>query len=106
VQPSWFVTRNVQLVGRYQIAVSDRDQGLRAQRRYERPAGLDRGELYQAAYVGADVYLAAHRAKLMVGVEYARMDNRDVWTTSVAVRTFFGLYSRAPFPAAMMLEPD
>jgi hypothetical protein len=106
VQPSIFLTRNIQVVGRYQIAVSDEDRGLRAQRRYERPAGLDRGELYQAGYVGADYYVAAHRLKLMVGLEYARLDSHDVWTTSVAVRTFFGPHSRAPFPAAMLLEPD
>ncbi len=106
VQPAIFLTRNVQVVGRYQIAVSDDERGLVAQRRYERPAGLTRGELYQAGYLGADYYVAAHRLKLMVGLEYARLDSRDVWTTSVAVRTFFGPHSRAPFPAAMLLEPD
>lgn len=106
LQPSWFVTRKLQLVARYQIAVSESETGLRAQRRYERPAGLNRGELYQAGYIGGDYYIAAHRFKVMAGLEYARMDNRDVWTSSVAVRMFFGPHSRAPFPAAMLLEPD
>jgi predicted porin len=96
----------LQLVGRYQIAASREDRGLRAQRRYERPAGLDRGELYQAGYVGADYYLSAHRLKLMVGLEYAWLDDGDVWTTSVAIRTFFGPHSRAPFPAGSLLDPD
>lgn len=106
LQPAIFLTRHLQLVGRYQIARSTEPRGLRAQRRYERPAGLDRGQRYQAGYVGADYYLSAHRLKLMVGLEYARLDDRDVWTTSVAVRTFFGPHSRAPFPAATLLEPD
>ena len=106
LQPSWFITRKVQLVGRYQLAFSDSPAGLRAQRRYERPAGLDRGDHYQAAYVGADYYLAGHRTKLMAGLEYARMDQREVVTASVAFRMFFGPHSRAPFPAAMLLEPD
>jgi hypothetical protein len=106
IQPSMFLSRKVQLVGRYQIAIGETGQSLRAQRRYERPAGLDRGKRYQAGYVGADYYVAAHRLKLMVGLEYARLDNRDVWTTSVAVRSFFGPHSRAPFPAALLLEPD
>ena len=106
VQPSVFVTPKLQLVGRYQLAASDDERGLRAQRRYERPAGLDRGELYQAAYLGANYHLAAHRLKLMFGLEYARLDRREVWTTSVAVRAFFGPHSRAPFPAAMLLQPD
>lgn len=106
LQPSWFMTRKLQLVGRYQLAISDSPTGLRAQRRYERPAGLDRGDHYQAAYVGANYYLAGHRAKVMAGLEYARMDQRDVVTASVAFRMFFGPHSRAPFPAAMLLEPD
>jgi hypothetical protein len=106
LQPSIFVTRKFQLVGRYQIAVSESETGLRAQRRYERPAGLNRGDLYQAAYLGGDYYIAAHRLKLMAGLEYARMNDRDVWTSSVAVRMFFGPHSRGPFPAAMLLEPD
>lgn len=106
LQPSTFVTRKLQLVGRYQVAAGDNRRALTAQRRYERPAGLGRGSFYQAGYVGANWYLAGHRAKLQFGLEYARMDKRDVWTGSVMVRTFFGPHSRAPFPAAMMLEPD
>jgi phosphate-selective porin OprO/OprP len=106
VQPTWFVTRKVQLVGRYQIAVSDSPNGLSSQRRYERPAGLGSGDFYQAGYAGMDYYLAAHRVKLMAGVEYARMDGRHVWTTSLAFRTFFGPHSRGPFPAGSLLEPD
>jgi hypothetical protein len=106
IQPSVFLTRKIQLVGRYQIAISDEDRGLTAQLRYEQPAGLNRGKRYQAGYLGADYYVAAHRLKLMVGLEYARLDDRDVWTSSVAVRTFFGPHSSAPFPAALLLEPD
>lgn len=106
LQPSWFVTRKLQLVGRFQIAASNSPTGLRAQRRYERPAGLDRGDHYQSAYVGANYYLAGHRVKLMTGLEYARMEQGDVVTASLAFRLFFGPHSRAPFPAAMLLEPD
>lgn len=106
LQPSWFVTRRTQLVARYQVAVSGKPTGLNSQRRYERPAGLGSGDFYQAGYAGVDYYLAGHRAKLMAGLEYARMEGRHVWTTSVAVRTFFGPHSRGPFPMASMLDPD
>lgn len=106
LQPSWFVTRRTQLVARYQVAVSDKSTGLSSQRRYERPAGLGSGDFYQAGYAGVDYYVAAHRLKLMAGVEYARMEGRHVWTTSLAIRTFFGPHSRGPFPAASMLQPD
>ena len=105
LQPSIFLTRRLQLVARYQLAAGEDEQSLRAQRRYERPVGLNRGELYQAAYLGANYYLAGHRAKLLTGLEYSRMDSRDAWTFSVGIRTFFGPHSRAPFPAARLLEP-
>lgn len=106
LQPSTFVTRKLQLVGRYQVASGDNRRALTSQRRYERPAGLGRGSFYQAGYAGANYYLAGHRAKVQVGVEYSRMDKRDLWTGSVMVRAFFGPHSRGPFPAAMMLEPE
>ncbi len=106
LQPSVFLSRRVQLVGRYQIAGGDTRRALSSQRRYERPAGLGWGSLYQAGYVGVDYYLAGHRAKVQAGAEYARMDGRDLWTGSVMIRGFFGPHSRAPFPAAMLLEPD
>jgi len=105
LQPSIFLTRRMQVVARYQIAAGEDEQSLRAQRRYERPAGLNRGELYQAGYLGANYYVAGHRAKLLAGVEYANLDSRDAWTFSVGIRTFFGPHSLAPFPAARLLEP-
>lgn len=106
VQPTWFATRRLQLVARYQVAISDSPTGLSSQRRYERPAGLGSGDFYQAGYAGMTYYVAAHRMKLMAGVEHARMDGRHVWTTSIALRAFFGPHSRGPFPAGSMLEPD
>lgn len=106
VQPSIFVRRKLQVVGRYQVAAGDGARALSSQRQYERPAGLGRGSFYQAGYLGVNHYLAGHRAKLQFGVEYARMDGRDLWTTSLMVRAFVGPHSRAPFPAVTMLEPD
>ena len=101
-QPSIHLTDKLQLVGRYQIASSDDDNGLRAQRRYERPAGLRTGDLYQAAYVGLNYHVIGHRLKLMTGVEYSTLGGRDVWTASCAVRLFWGPHSRGPFPMAQV----
>lgn len=106
VQPSVFLTRKLQLVGRYQIAAAAESRGLTSQRRYERPAGLGSGDFYQAGYVGLNHYISGHRAKVQLGIEHSRMDSRDLWTASLMVRAFIGPHSRAPFPAAMMLEPD
>lgn len=104
LQPSYFLTDTLQLVGRYQIAASSEAEGLRAQRRYERAAGLPSGDLYQAAYVGLNYYIAKHRCKLMTGLEYANMGGEDVWTASTMVRVFFGPHSGGPFPMNQMLD--
>lgn len=103
IQPGWFLTNNVQMVLRYQVAASNRAEGLNPQSRYERPAGLPRGDLYHAGYLGFDYYLARHRLKLMTGIEYSRMGGKDVWTASTSLRFFFGPHSGGPFPMNQML---
>lgn len=98
LQPSWFVTDSWQVVGRYQYAWSDGDDGLRAQGRYETLAGMTTGDEYQAGYLGLNHYLAGHRVRALYGVEYASLGDRDCWTFSVMFRVFFGPHSRGPFP--------
>ena len=104
LEPGFFLTDNLQIVGRYQLAASSDDRGLSAQRRYERPAGLPAGDLYQAGYLGLNYYIAAHRVKLMTGVEYATMGGEDTLTAFAGFRMFFGPQSNAPFPGNKMLE--
>jgi phosphate-selective porin OprO/OprP len=104
LQPGVYLTDNLQLVGRYQIAMSNDDAGLVSQRRYERPAGLPAGDLYQAVYVGLNHYLAGHRAKIMTGVELAEMGGERTVTGWAGFRMFFGPDTNLPFPAKAMLE--
>jgi len=105
LQPGVFITSWLQAVARYQLAGSDEDAGLRAQRRYERLAGMSRGDLYQAGYMGLNFHLAQHRVKLMTGIEYATLGGEDCWTGSLAVRFFWGPHSKGPFPMAQVLDP-
>jgi phosphate-selective porin OprO and OprP len=104
VQPSYFLTDNLQLVGRYQLAMADDDRGLTGQRRYERAAGAPAGDLYQAGYLGLNYYIAGHRAKIMTGVEYADMNGESEVTAFAGVRVFFGPHSKAPFPGGKTLK--
>lgn len=104
IQPGYYFTDRLQLSLRYQIACSDGAEGLHPQRRYEKPAGLPPGDLYQAAYAGLNYYLAKHRLKLMAGIEYATMGGQDVWTASTALRFFFGPHSGGAFPMNQMLK--
>jgi hypothetical protein len=103
IQPTYFLTNKLQLATRYQLAGSNNEGGLPGQRRYEREAGLPRGDLYQAGYAGLDYYIAKHRLKLMSGIEYAAMSGEDVWTTSLMFRFYFGPHSGGPFPMNQML---
>ncbi|MBL9116842.1 MAG: hypothetical protein JNJ83_17680 [Verrucomicrobiaceae bacterium] len=104
IQPGYFLTDDIQLVARYQLAASSEENGLRGQKRYEKEAGLPSGDLYQAGYFGVNYYIAKHRLKLMTGIEYATMGGEEVWTASAMVRFFFGPHSGAPFPANQMLK--
>ena len=104
IQPSFYITDKLQIVARYQIASSSEANGLSAQRRYERPAGLPSGDFYQAGYLGFNYYIASHRIKLISGIEYAKMNDEDVVTASVGFRFYFGPHSNAPFPGNKMLD--
>ncbi len=105
IQPGYFFTEKLQLATRYQLAISNDDDGLLAQRRYEREVGLNRGDLYQAVYAGFNYYIAAHRIKLMQGLEYANLNGSEVLTASLAFRVFWGPHSSGPFPSNKILKP-
>lgn len=106
LQPSYFINQQWQVTTRYQLAGSNDAEGLSAQRRYERPAGLQRGDLYQAGYLGINYYIAKHRLKLMTGIEYANMSGDYAWTASTMLRLFFGPHSGGAFPMNQILPLD
>lgn len=103
LQPGYFLTDNLQMVGRCQISGSDKEEGLRAQRRYERDSSLSKGDLYSATYMGLNYYIAKHRLKLMTGIEYSTLGGEQVWTSSAMFRFFFGPHSGGAFPMNKML---
>lgn len=104
IQPSYYVTDTLQIVGRYQIAEASDPTGLSSQARYERPAGLPAGHSYRATYLGLNYYLADHRIKFMVGYEDAAMDGRHARTAFAGFRMYAGPHSNAPFPGNKMLK--
>ena len=95
--PTYDISEKLQLVGRYSYAKSDND-GLRAQKRYERKAPITDGgygEDYQSFYLGLNYYLNDHKLKLMTGLEYADMDggsdggDYSGWTLFSGLRLYF-----------------
>jgi phosphate-selective porin OprO and OprP len=87
----------LQAVLRYQYAVSDGDNGLQLQSRYEQevvPGGV--GNAYHAVYAGINYLIFGDRLKLMNGVEYSVMkdsalghDSFNGWTFFSGVRVYF-----------------
>lgn len=81
VQPTWVFAKDVlrqgdalQAVLRYQFAVSNGDNGLKLQPRYEQEVVPGaQGDQYDAVYAGLNYLILGHRLKLMSGVEYSWM---------------------------------
>ncbi len=81
IMPSFFVSDNLEFVGRYEQARSDNDQGIRAASRYARNAdggilggGAERGDKYHAVYLGANYYFAGDAHKVMFGIERSELE--------------------------------
>jgi phosphate-selective porin OprO and OprP len=89
LMPGWFITEKLQLVARYQLAMSNGDKGLTSQKRYEKTVDLPAGDLYQAAYAGFNYLIYGPRLRLMGGVEYATMNGHDAWTVLLGIRLFW-----------------
>ena len=104
VLPTYVFAKNVvrkgdalQAVLRYQFSVSDGDNGLQLQQRYEQevvPDGF--GNRYQAVYAGINYLLFGDRFKLMTGAEYSVMQDSAQdggafrgWTSLAGVRVYF-----------------
>jgi len=106
LQPTYFFNHYLQIATRYQLARSTSDEGLQPQRRYERAVQMTPGELYQAAYIGLNYYIAKHRLKVMTGLEYSNMSGDTAWTASTMVRFYFGPHSGGAFPMNQILPLD
>jgi hypothetical protein len=88
--PTYDITKKLQLVGRYQLAISDEDKGQSPQKRYESFIGAPKGDMYNSAYLGLNYYIYGHKLKLMSGVEYANMSGGESsWTYLAGIRAFW-----------------
>lgn len=97
VMPSYYITEQLQVVGRYTFADGENDDSLSLQSRYDRKAPdlvSSRAGQYQSAYAGLNYYICGQRLKVMAGVEYTtgERDEHDfeAWTAMTGVRLYFG----------------
>ncbi len=78
IQPTYdIVPGKLQLVGRYAYSESDGATGVRPQNRYETPAGALRGDSYHAFYLGGQYFIYGDKLKLLAGVEYSILGQKD-----------------------------
>lgn len=81
ITPRWQITKQWELIARYQFAFSRQEAGLRLNKRYQRiaaPRKSDQyGSTYQALYLGINYYHFGHKLKWMNGVEWARLGRRN-----------------------------
>jgi len=92
----WIGGDKLQLALRYQYANSDGENGLILQKRYEQEVTTGFGDNYQAFYTGLNYLLYGDRLKLMVGVEYSKMEDSandggkfQGWTYLAGLRLYF-----------------
>jgi phosphate-selective porin OprO/OprP len=98
LMPTFYATKKLQFVGRYQYAVGEND-GLRLSSRYDRlaPNITDKGHggEYHAFYLGANYYIYGHKLKLMTGLEFVTLrggghgGSYNGWSWSSALRMYF-----------------
>ncbi len=88
ITPTYDLSDKLQLVFRYQVASSD--GSMSPQKRYESPAGVGSGDLYNAIYGGFNYFIYDQKLKLMGGVEYADMDGGgDSLTVLAGIRMYW-----------------
>lgn len=91
LMPTYDITDKLQAVLRGTLSVSDEDNGLAPQGRYERTAGGTAGDEYKALSAGLNYYLYGHKLKLMTEMGYADMNGGtgpgfEGWTFMSGVR--------------------
>ncbi len=90
--PTYDITKKLQLVGRYQLGLSDSDTGLAPQKRYEKDVGAGNGDVYNAFYLGFNYFIYGDKLKLMAGAEYSTMSGdkgNDTLSLLAGIRAYW-----------------
>ena len=102
LQPTYdLIPDKLQLVGRYTFSSGDGPASVQAQSRYERDTPIpgipgvsgsrNRGEEYQAIYLGAQYFIHGNKLKLLAGAEWAHLDRGGRDPGYEGLTTFSGI---------------
>jgi phosphate-selective porin OprO/OprP len=73
IQPSYFLTKQLQLVTRYSFGDGDADTFSNRARYEQLVTASGAGDHYQSFYAGLNYYIYGHKLKLMAGAEYLNL---------------------------------
>ena len=96
LMPTYLITDKLELVVRYQLGLSNNDNGLATKNRQEKTVGAFTGDTYNAGYVGLNYYLYGQKLKLMAGMQYSDLKGGTSpnagysgWTSLVGLRMYW-----------------
>ena len=96
IMPTYLITKQLELVTRYQLGLAAKDNGITTLNRQEKTVGKFTGDTDNAVYVGLNYYVYGPKLKLMAGEQYNKLTGGtgvkagyQGWTTLVGLRMFF-----------------
>ncbi len=96
IMPTYLITKQLELVTRYQLGLAAKDNGITTLNRQEKTVGKFTGDTDNAVYVGLNYYVYGPKLKLMAGEQYDKLTGGtgvkagyQGWTTLVGLRMFF-----------------
>jgi len=96
IMPTFLITKNLELVARYQYGTAEEDNGIMILNRQEKTIGRFTGDTYHSAYAGLNYYVYGQKLKFMVGEQYTELTGGTGltagyrgWTTLVGFRMYW-----------------
>ena len=96
VMPTYLITKQLELVTRYQLGLASQSNGITTLNRQEKTVGKFTGDTDNIFYVGLNYYIYGQKFKFMAGEQYDKLTGGtgahadfDGWTTLVGMRMYF-----------------
>jgi len=96
IMPTYLITKQLELVLRYQLGLASQDNGITTLNRQEKTIGKFTGDSDNLVYLGLNYYIYGQKLKLMAGEQYDNLSGGtgkkagfEGWTSLVGLRLFF-----------------
>ena len=96
IMPTYLITKQLEVVLRYQLGLASRDNGITTLNRQEKTIGKFTGDTDNLVYLGLNYYIYGQKLKLMAGDQDDNLSGGsgakagfEGWTSLVGLRMFF-----------------